>query len=167
MNVLALDLSLTATGVCTSKGVITLRPKSTGTERLSWHEGAIRDACAVSDLDIAIIEDIYEGGTSAARLGMLHGVIRVFLHWLDIPTVLVAPATLKKYATGKGNATKPDMRMALYKRAGLDLNDDNQVDASWLYSMAMDHYGFPAGFDLPAAQRACMDKVDWPELDLS
>lgn len=164
MNVLALDLSLTATGVCTTKGHHTLRTKLAGTDRLAWYETQIRDLIGDDRPNLVIIEELFEMATASARLGMLHGVVRVLLHWHEMPVVLVSPATLKKYATGKGNATKPDMRMALYKRTGLDLADDNQVDACWLYGMALDHYGYPAGFDLPAVQRACMDKIDWPEL---
>jgi len=70
---------------------------------------------------------------------------------------------LKRYATGKGNATKADMRMALFQRAGLDVRDDNAVDAWWLRAMALDHYGHPL-VAMPQTHRQALEKVAWPEL---
>ena len=37
--------------------------------------------------------------------------------------------TLKKYATGKGNAKKQEMLMQIYKRWGVEFNDDNAADS--------------------------------------
>jgi Holliday junction resolvasome RuvABC endonuclease subunit len=79
----------------------------------------------------------------------------------DIPVAVIPPTTLKKYATGKGNATKPDMRMAAYKRLSVDLRDDNQVDALWLAVAALDHLGHAQAV-LPKVQRDCLAKVAWP-----
>ena len=41
----------------------------------------------------------------------------------------VPPMTLKKYAAGKGNAKKQEMLLQIYKRWGLEFNDDNAADA--------------------------------------
>ncbi len=46
-------------------------------------------------------------GYALTQLGELDGVIRTALFEAGVPFVEVAPATLKKYATGRGNATKP------------------------------------------------------------
>jgi hypothetical protein len=71
---------------------------------------------------------------------------------------------VKKYATGRGNATKTDMAVALAKRAdGYELRDDNQVDAWWLGAMGRDHLGVPY-VAMPATHRAALDKVTWPEV---
>ena len=59
-------------------------------------------------------------------------MIRLALIESEVPYVTIAPATLKKYATGKGNATKADMRMAWFQRTGEDVRDDDAVDALWL-----------------------------------
>jgi hypothetical protein len=36
--------------------------------------------------------------------------------------------TLKKYATGKGTAKKQEMLLQIYKRWGVEFNDDNAAD---------------------------------------
>jgi hypothetical protein len=41
----------------------------------------------------------------------------------------VPPMTLKKYAAGKGNAKKQEMLLQIYKRWGIEFNDDNAADS--------------------------------------
>lgn len=48
----------------------------------------------------------------------------------------VPPMTLKKYASGKGNAKKQEMLMQVYKRWGIEFNDDNAADAYALGRLA-------------------------------
>jgi len=48
----------------------------------------------------------------------------------------IPPMTLKKYASGKGNAKKQEMLMQIYKRWGLEFNDDNAADAYALARLA-------------------------------
>jgi len=163
MTVLALDLSLTATGHCSSDGAIgTIIPKTKGTARIVFIVDEVLDEVHRSKPKLIIMEDIPFGGrnNAAGPLAMLHGALRYMLHDRGCPFVTVPPASLKKYATGKGNATKPDMRMALFQRHGLDLRDDNQVDAWWLMHMALDHLGEPI-IVLPKTHRDALAKVEW------
>lgn len=46
---------------------------------------------------------------------------------------LVIPQHVKKFATSKGNAKKDDMKLAVYKKWGVEVSDENMADA---YSMA-------------------------------
>jgi Holliday junction resolvasome RuvABC endonuclease subunit len=166
----ALDLSLTATGCAGVPSVdepVSLRTVSSsfkGVERLCDLLDGVLAFVEFHDPVLTVVEDLVHAarGSSAGPLGMLHGAVRVALHRSGIEMAFVPPASLKKYATGRGNATKPDMRMALYQRAGLDLRDDNQVDAWWLAAMAADAAGVPL-VSVPAAQRAALEKVEWPE----
>ena len=98
---------------------------------------------------------------SAGLTAMAHGVVRLALHQSGAHVLTVPPATLKKYATGRGAATKADMRMALYQRAGLDLRDDNQVDAWWLRALGHQMLGAPVVV-LPKAHVAALDKLALP-----
>jgi hypothetical protein len=66
-------------------------------------------------------------------LGELGGVTRLALYNLKIPYVLVPPATLKKFITGKGNSPKNIMLKEIFKRFAMDFDDDNVADA---YSLA-------------------------------
>lgn len=48
----------------------------------------------------------------------------------------VPPMTLKKYAAGKGNAKKQEMLLQMYKRWGVEFNDDNAADSYGLARLA-------------------------------
>ena len=160
-TIIGLDLSLTGTGIATPAGERTVRTNAADPieERLRTIRAAVIGETVVGC--ITVIEDFVTRSPAASTLGMVHGVVRVALAEVGVPFVLVPPATLKKYVTGKGNAKKPDMRMAVYQRFGLDLPDDNQVDAYGLRAMGLDAYGHPLA-QLPALQRESLDKVAWP-----
>lgn len=162
-RVLGLDLSITATGVALPSGdTYTLAPTTTGDARLV----EIRDHLAehliqVRRPDLAVLEDLPVHARAAGITGMVHGVVRALLADHHIPYALISPATLKAFATGRGNATKADMRMALYKRGGLDIADDNQVDAWWLREAGLVHLSGSL-LNLPAAQVRRLNQVPWP-----
>ena len=48
----------------------------------------------------------------------------------------VPPMTLKKYASGKGNSKKQEMLLQMYKRWGVEFNDDNAADSYGLARLA-------------------------------
>lgn len=163
-RVIGLDLSITATGIALWDGhTDTIKAAKWGGD---WRLVNIRKHVLTHALTprahLVVIEDLPTHAHGAGITGMVHGVVRELLLDNGIPYVLVPPASLKKYATGKGNATKADMRMALFQRAGVDLRDDNQVDAWWLRAAGLDQLSHPL-VDLPKVQRAALDKVAWPE----
>lgn len=165
MRVLALDLSITATGAARPDGALeVLDPgNAKGDRRLAVITRAV-GAIACMDLPhLAVIEDLPYGVRNAAAgpLGMVHGCVRLELMREHVPYVLVPPASLKTFATGRGNATKADMRMELYKRTGVDEGDDNLVDAWWLRAMAMSAYDQPL-VELPQSHLRALEKVEWP-----
>lgn len=164
-RVVGLDLSITATGVAHADGSwSTIGPNAKlGDRRLraivDHVDRALTDAPGMGDL--VVIEGPVVRSSAAVVIGMVHGAVRLRLIDLGIPYVLVTPATLKKFATGKGNADKTAMAMAAYKRAGVEFDDDNQCDAWWLRVAGLTALGEPP-FDLPAAQVAALEKVEWP-----
>ena len=101
------------------------------------------------------IKDIAMEGTvlashSALKLGELAGMVKLsiwgyfdenmnsvipFEEHLRRP-LQVPPMTLKKYAAGKGNAKKQEMLMQIYKRWGVEFNDDNAADSYALARLA-------------------------------
>lgn len=162
-RVLALDLSLTATGIAVPDGTLdTLRPGITGDERLNVLRDDIAQLLDDHKPDLVTIEGPVTRSQAATAIGMLQGAIRVLLRDHIFPYVVVPPATLKTYATGRGNAPKPDLRMALYKRTGLDVADDNQVDAAWLRYLGLDLAGH-SELTLPASHRRALAKLTLPE----
>lgn len=48
--------------------------------------------------------------------------------------------TLKKFATGKGNAGKPDMMEHYRRKWGTEPIDDNECDARWLHAWAQEQF---------------------------
>jgi len=91
------------------------------------------------------IENIAMEGTvlashSALVLGELSALVKLTMYdYFDDDTrfpVLVPPMTLKKYAAGKGNAKKQEMLLQMYKRWGIEFNDDNAADSYALARLA-------------------------------
>lgn len=170
--VLGIDLSLTATGM--SDGASTWDVRSKGSEGASLLERAerleqLRDHITghITGVGLVVIEGPSYG---QARQGGQHD--RAGLWWLvvgwtiwhGVPVVEVAPAALKKYATGSGAAKKSAVVDATARRfPAVDTGggDDNRCDALWLAAMGIDRLG--GGSVVPAAQRAVLDKVAWPE----
>lgn len=168
MRVIGLDLSLTATGIATDTGTSTITtPKLDGMERLDRLRSLIR--VAAQDAHLVIIEGYAygagrSGGTTHSHaLGELGGVIRLDLYDRGIPHVDIPPATLKKYATGKGNASKAEILAAAIRRLGYPGADHNEADAMWLHAIGRDAYqlGLP---HVPLSHRAALDKITWPNL---
>ena len=162
MRVIGIDPSLTGTGLCVDGKhfTVTTKPEQPMGERLALIYAAV-GGCADGSRSLAVMEDMPKHAQSAGLTAMAHGVVRLALHQSGAHVLTVPPATLKKYATGRGAATKADMRMALYQRAGLDLRDDNQVDAWWLRALGHQMLGAPVVV-LPKAHVAALDKLALP-----
>lgn len=160
MTVIGLDLSVTATGIAYADGSTITIKGGTGDARLVKLYEAVREALD-PDTQLVVVEDLPRGAMGGSVTGMAQGVVRLLLRQTGVPYALVTPGTLKTFATGKGNAGKPDMAVAAYKRAGLEFGDDNQCDAWWLRAAGMTHLGFVVA-DLPRAQIRALDKVAWP-----
>lgn len=95
----------------------------------------------------AIIQDIAMEGTvlashAALVLGELSATVRlaIFDYFEEEDDrrfpLKIPPMTLKKYASGKGNAKKQEMLLQIYKRWGVEFNDDNAADAYALARVA-------------------------------
>lgn len=171
MNILAIDLSLTATGyaIGATSGIL-LPPKGLdrGEARLDWILRQVLQLAASGEAEIAILEGYsYASANVAHQLGELGGVVRWGLYRRGVPYVEIAPGTLKKFAAGRGNAKKPEMLAAAIKRLGYQGHDDNEVDALWLQQVGLHAFGLPGAADLPKLQLEAIAKVKWPEIQKS
>lgn len=162
-TVFGIDPSLSATGVATVDELFTVHTKAGDDDRLHVIYDAVRCTTDHGAGDrLAVIEDLPTHAHGAGLTGMAQGVVRLALWHADCPFVVVPAATLKKYATGRGDATKADMRMAWFQRTGQDVRDDNQVDAAWLRQVGLALAGEQA-IPLPQAQRGALAKLRLPE----
>ncbi len=175
IKIVAFDLSLTASGYASvgyradqfdPKGISigTLKPPDLdGLPRLQW----IRDNVLSLSTSAAVV--VVEGysfgsGHQAHQMGELGGVVRLALHELKRPFVIVPPASRAKYATGKGNAPKDAVLAEAIRRLAYPGHDHNEADALWLLTMAGDHYEQPWRTQVPTGHREALEAITWPKL---
>lgn len=161
VKVSGLDLSMTATGVAHSLQSQAcwhlIKPKKVKDWRLGEIKAQVREYVVGSEF--VLVEMLPPNMKGAGITGMVHGVVRDMLQTEGIPYGDVGPSSLKKYATGKGGASKTEMALAAMKRAGVELAEDNVCDAWWLWVMANDHVGQPV-FSLPKLQRDQLSMIE-------
>lgn len=175
VRVVGLDLSLTATGLGTTRsggpaGVQTIKSKgpkdATLEERRDRLHNLARDIqLAALAADVVVIEQpAYNqtGGSHHDRSGLWWLVV----DWLvdEVPTVVeVAPQVVKKYATGKGNASKDEVLAAVVRRyADVDVANNNEADALVLAAIGARLAGHPIEASLPQTNLDALAKVRWP-----
>jgi len=69
-------------------------------------------------------------------LGEIGGVVKCLLAELEIPCIVVAPKSLKRFVTGSGTASKDKMIAYVNKYYGVKTEDDNAADAAGLARFA-------------------------------
>ena len=159
-RIIGLDLSLTATGIATPDLVGTIKSKFRGPRRLVEIRADILEHCTRDD--IAVIEGYAFGRhNQAAHLGELGGVVRVALYEAGVRILTVPPASLKRYATGKGNASKEDVLAAAIRRLGYQGSSTDEADALWLRQIGLAKYAPDDAVNVPAENRAALEKIAW------
>lgn len=94
------------------------------------------------NLRFVLIEGISYGskGEGAAQLAALNYFVRVFLLQNKICYKEATPSQLKKFVTNVGNCKKNLMLKEVYKKWGVDFNDDNLADAYSLARLSKHNY---------------------------
>lgn len=157
LRIVALDLSLTCTGIAVSwrPHPWTFKPETSGLARLRDIREEILTTCI--EADVVIIEGYaYARANQAHQLGELGGVVRLALYEEGFPIVNVPPPVLKKFATGAGNAKKEAVLAAAIRKLGYAGYDHNEADALWLLQAARGHY--------EGHVHSALAKVVWPTL---
>ena len=146
-----LDLSLTATGVvAVSNGtvdqqqLIKTKPPAnssytTEVIRIKYIVEQIRTGILLAAPSLVAIEGMafmVRNATALVQLSGLNYMVRSMLVDLDIPFIIVAPPSLKKFVTGSGKAQKDQMMLETYKRWNVTFMDNNLCDAHGLAQLA-------------------------------
>lgn len=136
-----------------------LKTSKKGVERLIWFRDSIE--ALAGQFDLAVVEGYaYGRHNQMAALGELGGLVKIALHETGVPYVIVAPTSLKKFVTGKGNAPKDLIMMEAYKRWEVDVPTTDEADAVALALMgATAVYGLDTG--LPKPNMEALKKVEW------
>lgn len=168
LNVLGIDLSLTCTGLAGNGWTDIIKPGDRrGADRMIWIRQQIIDGW-LTGVTLAAIEGPSYGNQGRSRQSGHHEraglwwLVRVALAHRGIPVAVVTPGTLKRYATGKGNADKADVIREVTRRFGWFQGGEDEADAVVLAAMAADHLGMPM-VAMPQTHRAALTAVEWPE----
>jgi crossover junction endodeoxyribonuclease RuvC len=184
LRVAALDLSLRATGIaCThdSRGEPRLfcrtvtPPRSPRDEvgtaidhgRIHKIFTAVRNTVLCKP-DLVVIEWLPQfdsHGDASLRLAELHGVVKHWLFSQRLTYVDVLPTHLQMYATGRGRATKQEVREAVTARYGslLHIGTEDEADAVALLASVLDAYGQPLA-RVPGDHHKALAATSWPAL---
>lgn len=79
------------------------------------------------------------------------------------PVVEISPAVLKKFATGRGNADKAAVRVAIFKRWKFEAPDDDQADAFVLAKIAQAAIDRPTAGKLAGFQKTIIAELELPQ----
>lgn len=173
-RVIGLDLSLTSTGLAFIRpaapaGVQTLKSKgakdATLAERaLRLHNLARDIILAALTADVVVIEQpAYNqtGGSHHDRSG-LWWLVADALSDEELRLVEVTPQAVKKYATGKGNASKDEVLAAVVRRyPDVEVGNNNEADALVLAAIGARLAGYPIEESMPLAHLDALSKVRW------
>lgn len=143
MKLLALDLG-TTTGFCCGtpehhvSGAWRLKIDrfSDWKQRLVKLRGHLNEYYNAYKFERVVLEEVrrHQGVDAAHLYGALLGAVGVWCHDNgEIPYLGVPVGTIKKFATGKGNASKQDMIDAARDRWGVITDDHNEADAIALF----------------------------------
>lgn len=168
--VVGLDLSLTETGFAVytpSRPPLTgtLRANLKGVQRLQWLRDQV--VALLPGRDAPDLVSVYiEGYSFASRnsqahaLGELGGVVRVGIEEAGYSYLDVPPSSLKKLATGRGNAGKEEVLAAAIRRLGYERHNNNEADALWLaqFGLHLEGVDWPTRADLPKNHLVALDK---------
>lgn len=146
-RIVGLDLSFTKAGVATPDGRTFVIKAPTNAGGRGTYERLYRHAIAVTAEvrrlvpDLVVIEDYApnsKGVLATIRGAEVGGMVRASLWRLAIPFEPIKPNELKAFATGHGNAGKPDMIAAAIDRGARPDVDDDEADAYLLRAMALE-----------------------------
>jgi len=98
-------------------------------ERFDWISTWTLSQILCYDPDLVVLEDYSFGSKGRVfHIAENTGLLKHKLFKANIPFIVVAPTTIKKFATGKGNANKEKMYECFTEQTGVDLR--KQLDTT-------------------------------------
>jgi Holliday junction resolvasome RuvABC endonuclease subunit len=118
---------------------------------------------ALEGVDLVALEELAYGakGESSWVLPWIWGEVIRLCERHDIDLVIVNVATVKKYATGKGNADKDTVLLTTTRRyPDVTLTNNNEADAMVIAAIGCRYLGFPID-TVPKVNLEFMGKLHW------
>lgn len=140
LNILALDPA-TTTGYCSehASGIWEFKLKSyesTGIKFLNFRK-KLAELIQAENIDMVVYEKPSgQHFTGVRSHSNFEGVILECCQALETQYITYTSTQIKKFATDKGNAKKPEMIQACKDKYGITPIDDNHADAIHLWYMA-------------------------------
>jgi hypothetical protein len=147
MRILALDMA-TKTGWAfwdgrlVGSGVVNLGEENRERALYDLIRNSPRASTSGAFAEFVVVESPVSYGGRISHGARLDGAARLTCSLLGIGFMDVPNQVIKKHATGKGNAKKPDMIVASRERWGIEIIDDNHADALCLLSYILDQGEF-------------------------
>mgnify|MGYP003627273725 CR=1 FL=1 len=144
MNILALDVA-TKTGFCHDEdsGVwdFSLKRDESSGMRLIKFGSLLAYTLVEKEIDLVVFERSAGRHQNAVIVqSELHGVLKHTCETLKVDYRAYSASEIKKFATGKGNAKKPEMIQACKDNYDINPIDDNEADAVHIYMLAKRDY---------------------------
>lgn len=151
MKTLGVDLSLTGTGIALlvdgemtfNKSIKSKKLGDTPTDevtRLASISDEVMEIVDEHQPDMVVLEGIAFMARNTTALAQLAGLSYLVRHGLlqrGKGFIIVAPTSLKKFVTGKGNCPKDVIMLEIYKRWDVSILDNNVADAFGLAHVGM------------------------------
>lgn len=164
--VIGVDPSLTSCGIAGADWADALRPKKIrGHARLAWLLEEVKDHVKAADL-VVIEGPSYGHGAMAGHHEMagLWWAITQSLWTRRIPYAVCPPAQRAMYATGKGNASKGEVRDGVRQLFGIECDGPgryDQADAASMAHLGLHWLGYPTTA-VPDTHSRALAKCAWP-----
>lgn len=144
-RVIGIDPSLASTGIAYANGELTnvKTEKSEGVYRLqpiyNTTFAAAGSGYWKGTKSLAVVEDLPRNAMGAGLTGQAQGCVRLAIANAGISMLTIAPATLKKFATGNGKADKGELKARYKLDTGAENKNSDQVDAYYMrqYGVAL------------------------------
>jgi len=172
MKLTALDLSLAHSGWAVYKDSTEHWGTLTTSELAEPYADLARLKRIVTELgeiargsDLVIVEGFaFARPQYAHQLGALGYLMRMWLWGHDLPFVVVAPKSNKKWCAGNGNAKKDLMLREVTRRWNVVIDDDNAADAYALLKLGESLVGLQ-DFELTDFQREVVHTIEEKQKD--
>lgn len=178
MIILGIDPSLTSTGIAILDAGQPIYMHSYGFDghktdstiirnrRIRALAPYIRDVLKPYPIDFAVIEGPSYGsryGNPHERGGLYHAIVGN-LDVRRIPVAVCAPTVRAMWATGKGNAEKPEVFAEVKTWWPVRVANHDVGDALVLAAIGALHCGDALPFEPKGRHRNALQKVEWPEV---